>query len=65
MANARRRRAQRTDDDYFDILLTDALPQLLNANQITPGATWAFYVEGDNLVIVRSVATRDNSPPQT
>jgi len=65
MANARRRRAQRTDDDYFEILLSDALPQLLAQGQITAGAAWAFYVEGDNLVIVRTQATRDNNPPQT
>ncbi len=64
MANARKRRIQRTDDDEFVIALADALPQLLNANQITPGAAWLFSVDGDQLVITRSVATRNNNPDQ-
>lgn len=57
MANARRQRTQRTEDDDFDILLTDALGQLLPARHITPGARWYFAVNGDRLIITRSVPT--------
>jgi hypothetical protein len=62
MANARKRRVQRTDDDEFVIALVDALPQLLANNQITAGAVWSFHIEDDNLVITRSIATRNNNP---
>lgn len=62
MANARRRRTQRTDDEDFEILLTDALPQLLAARHITAGATWYFRLEGDFLVITRSTPTVNNNP---
>lgn len=64
MANARRRRTQRTDDEDFEILLTEALPQLLAERHITPGASWYFRVEGDSLVITRSTPTVDNDPGQ-
>lgn len=57
MANAKRRRNQRTDDDEFNIALADALGQLLPARHITPGATWFFATEGDQLIIHRSVPT--------
>lgn len=57
MANAKRRRNQRTDDDDFNIALSDALGQLLPARHITPGATWYFRVEGEQLIITRSVPT--------
>lgn len=57
MANAKRRRTQRTDDDDFNMPLADALGQLLPARHITPGATWYFRLEGDQLVITRSVPT--------
>lgn len=59
MANARRRRTQRTDDDDFDMPLADALGLLLPARHITPGASWYLRVEpgdpGPRLVITRSV----------
>lgn len=55
MANAKRRRNQRTDDDEFDMLLSDALAQLLPARHITAGASWHFRVQGDQLIITRSV----------
>lgn len=57
MANARRARNQRTDDDDFTILLSDALAQLLPARHITPGARWYFSIQGDQLLITRSVPT--------
>lgn len=57
MANARRRRTQRTDDDDFGILITDALAQLLPARHITAGASWYFRQDGDQLIITRSVPT--------
>lgn len=57
MANAKRRRTQRTDDDDFSMPLADALAQLLPARHITPGATWFFKLEGDQLIITRSVPT--------
>lgn len=62
MANARRRRTQRTDDEDFEILLADALPQLLPARHIVPGAGWYFRIDGEHLVITRSTALVDGSP---
>ncbi len=62
MANARRRRTQATDDQQFDMLLSDALTQLLPARHIVAGASWYFQVEGDQLVITRSVATANTNP---
>lgn len=62
MANARRRRTQRTDDEDFEILLADALPQLLAPGRIIPGAAWYFRIEGDFLVITRSTAQSNNDP---
>lgn len=59
MANAKRRRTQGTTDDDFDMLLSDALSQLLPARHITAGASWYFRVDGSGtdarLVITRSV----------
>lgn len=57
MANAKRRRTQRTDDDDFAIATADALAQLLPARHIVAGATWFFRQEGDQLIITRSVPT--------
>jgi hypothetical protein len=61
MANARRRRLQRTDDDDFDIPLSTALAQLLPARHILAGASWYFRLEGSGddtqLIITRSVPT--------
>lgn len=61
MANAKRRRTQRTDDDDFDIPIDVALAQLLPARHIVPGASWFFRTEGSGadakLVITRSVPT--------
>lgn len=65
MANAKRRRTQRTDDDDFDIALSDALAQLLPARHITPGASWYFRVEGDRLIITRSVPSVTIPDPES
>jgi hypothetical protein len=69
MANAKRRRTQRTDDDNFDMLLSDALPQLLPARHIVAGASWLFTVEGSGadarLVIIRSVPTVTIPDPES
>lgn len=65
MANAKRRRTQRTDDDDFTIALADALAQLLPARHITPGASWYFRLEGDQLVITRSVPTVTIPDPES
>lgn len=64
MATARRRRAQRTDDDEFEIALEVALELMLAPGHITEGADWHFTVEGTNLIITRTLATRDNDPPE-
>lgn len=55
MANAKRKRSQRTDDDDFNISIADALSQLLPTRHITAGANWYFRQEGDQLIITRSV----------
>jgi hypothetical protein len=65
MANAKRRRSQRTDDEDFDILIADALPQLLPARHIVAGASWYFRVEGDRLIITRSVPTVTIPDPES
>lgn len=65
MANAKRQRNQRTDDDRFNMLLSDALAQLLPARHITAGATWFFNVEGDQLIITRSVPTVTIPDPES
>lgn len=65
MANAKRRRNQRTDDDEFNIALSDALAQLLPARHITAGATWFFTVDGDQLIIHRSVPTVTIPDPES
>jgi hypothetical protein len=65
MANAKRRRTQRTDDDDFNILISDALAQLLPNRHITPGASWYFRVEGDQLIITRSVPTVTIPDPES
>ena len=65
MANAKRRRSQRTDDEDFDILIADALPQLLPNRHILAGASWYFRVEGDRLIITRSVPTVTIPDPES
>lgn len=65
MANAKRRRSQRTDDEDFNISIADALSQLLPARHITPGASWYFRVEGDQLIITRSVPTVTIPDPES
>jgi hypothetical protein len=65
MANAKRRRTQRTDDDDFSIGIADALTQLLPARHITEGASWYFRIEGDQLVITRSVPTVTIPDPES
>jgi hypothetical protein len=65
MANAKRKRTQRTDDDDFNIAIADALSQLLPNRHITPGASWYFRVEGDQLIITRSVPTVTIPDPES
>ena len=65
MANAKRRRTQRTDDDDFNILISDALAQLLPNRHILAGASWYFRVEGDQLIITRSVPTVTIPDPES
>ena len=65
MANAKRKRTQRTDDDDFNIAITDALAQLLPARHITAGASWYFRLEGDQLIITRSVPTVTIPDPES
>lgn len=69
MANAKRRRNQATTDDDFDMLLSDALPQLLPARHIAPGDSWYFRVEGGGaearLIITRSRATVSIPDPES
>jgi len=57
MANAKRRRTQGTTDDDFDMLLSDALAQLLPARHIAPGDNWYFRTEGSGTE-ARFVITR-------
>lgn len=65
MANARRRRTQRTDDDDFEIDLALALQRLLPNGQVAEGDRWFFHTDGAFLVITRSraQATRDPDEP--
>ncbi len=65
MANAKRRRNQRTDDDEFNISLSDALAQLLPARHITEGARWFFHIDGTELIITRSVPTVTTPDPES
>jgi hypothetical protein len=65
MANAKRRRTQSTADDDFDILLSDALGQLLPARHVLAGASWYFRTEGDRLIITRSVPTTSIPDPDS
>lgn len=65
MANAKRRRTQRTDDDDFDMLVSDALAQLLPARHILAGASWYFRQDGDRLIITRSVPTVSIPDPES
>lgn len=65
MANAKRRKTQGTTDDDFDILLSDALGQLLPARHVLAGASWYFRVDGDRLVITRSVASVSTPDPDS
>lgn len=68
MANAKRRKNQRTEDDEFSMPLSDALAQLLPARHITAGARWFFSVvdgEVPQLVIIRSVPTVTIPDPES
>lgn len=70
MANAKRRRTQRTDDDDFEIALSDALALLLPARHITPGARWYFSTRPgpdgvEQLVITRSSPTVTIPDPES
>lgn len=65
MANAKRSRTQRTDDDEFKMPLADALAQLLPARHILPGARWYLSVDGETLTIIRSVPTVSIPDPES
>lgn len=65
MANAKRRRNQRTDDDEFNISLDTALSQLLPNRHIIPGARWFFHIDGEQLIITRSVPTVTIPDPES
>ncbi len=65
MANAKRKRNQRTDDDEFNMPLADALAQLLPARHIAPGDAWYFRVEGAELIITRSRAAVTIPDPES
>lgn len=65
MANAKRRRNQRTDDDEFDMPLADALALLLKPQHITAGASWYFRIESEQLIITRSVPTVTIPDPES
>ena len=69
MANAKRRRVQATTDDDFDMLLSDALPQLLPARHIGATDVWYFRVDGSGadarLVITRSRAAVTIPDPES
>ncbi len=65
MANAKRKRTQRTDDDEFEMPLSDALAQLLPARHIAPGDVWGFYVDGTDLIIVRTRSVASIPDPES
>lgn len=69
MGNAKRRRTQGTTDDDFDMLLSDALSQLLPARHIAPGDNWYFRTEGSGaearLVITRARAVVTIPDPES
>lgn len=65
MANAKRKRSQRVEDEDFEILMADALPQLLPTRHIVAGASWHFRVENEWLVITRSVPTVTIPDPES
>lgn len=69
MANAKRRRNQATTDDEFDMLLSDALSQLLPARHIGPTDSWYFRIDGAGaearLIITRSRAVVNIPDPDS
>lgn len=65
MANAKRRRNRQTVDDEFNIALSEAVSQLLPARHIQEGDVWGFYVDGDQLVIVRTRSTASTPDPES
>lgn len=64
MAATKRRDVQHPQAD-FDMLLSEALALLLDANDVLPNDRWHFQVDGDFLKITRSRAPidRGNGPP--
>lgn len=65
MANAKRRRNRQTVDDEFNIDLSVAVGQLLPARHIQAGDAWGFYVDGAELIIVRTRSTATNPDPES
>lgn len=65
MANAKRRRNRSTVDDEFNIDLLVAVGQLLPARHIAPGDAWSFYVDGSELIIVRTRSTATVPDPDS
>ncbi len=65
MANAKRRRNRQTTDDEFNIDLLVAVGQLLPARHIAPGDAWGFYVDGADLIIVRTRSVASTPDPDS
>lgn len=65
MANAKRKRNRQTVDDEFNIDLLVAVGQLLPARHIAPGDVWSFYVDGTDLIIVRTRSVATNPDPDS
>lgn len=53
MASAQKKRQRRFPQAEFEMPLATAVNQLLRAQDIEPGDTWHFQVNGDTLVITR------------
>ncbi len=56
MANAQKKRQRKFPQAEFEIPLATAVAQLMRAQDVEPGDSWHFHVNGDVLVITRSRA---------
>jgi hypothetical protein len=63
MANARKTRQWKQPHAEFEIALDDALQALLRPQDVEPGDTWHFYLDGAVLRITRTKATEE-APPE-
>jgi hypothetical protein len=63
MANAKKVRDVKFPQTDFEIPVTDAVGQLINANQVLATDSWRFQVSGDTLIITRIRATEVAGPP--